>query len=380
MPQQTRSIALIPEKPIFGGYSLCRHEGKAILVPFAIPGEKVMVRIVEEKKDYSIGEIESIISPSGSRITPACPLYERCGGCCYLHVPYGHELDFKKAILRDVMSRTAGMDAADLPEIEMHSGNRFHYRSHAALKADSVGQGFYRKGTNDLIPLRETGCLLLADGLNGWLGCNPGISRDFRVAIDASGNVITSLDADPLVREMAGGLTFMRGIDRFFQANLFLRDKMIEIVRRYAVIGSSSTYLDIGCGVGFFTLSLAGSSREGVGIDINRESIRWARQNAAHNNIDNVRFQAMPAARIHPTRLCADLAVIDPPRAGIDRKTRQTLLAMGPESIIYVSCNPSTFARDAKDFVRGGYRLDNLTLIDMFPCTHHIEVVSRFAR
>ncbi len=380
MSQRARTISLLIEKPVYGGYSLGRLDGKAVLVPYTAPGEEVLVRITEDKKDYSLGAVETIVSRSGSRIEPACPFHEQCGGCCYQHLSYDCELQFKKIILLDCMARMAGMDAAELPEIAIAAGDRFNYRSHATLKAGSDGQGFYRKGSNELIPLHGHGCLLLAPELNRWIDDNPEAPGGFRIAADSTGRVISSREPGPVVRDTAGGLTFMRGIQQFFQANRILRGRMMEIVKEYAGIDRAGSFIDIGCGVGFFTLALAGISGSGFGIDINSESIRWARQNAIDNSIENVRFQAMPSARIHPGRMRPGLVVIDPPRAGIDRKTRSTILAMDPDAIVYVSCNPSTFARDAKDFIMGGYRLDRMSLIDMFPCTHHIEVISRFAR
>jgi 23S rRNA (uracil1939-C5)-methyltransferase len=145
-------------------------------------------------------------------------------------------------------------------------------------------------------------------------------------------------------------------------------------------VQKTRSFLDIGCGVGFFSLYMAAAAKAGHGVDINKKSIAMARRNAAANNISNVSFQAAAAAEINPARHECDVVFIDPPRAGLDKKSRRTVNAIKPERIVYISCSPPTFARDAADFIKGGYALDSLTFIDMFPCTQHIELISLFTR
>jgi 23S rRNA (uracil1939-C5)-methyltransferase len=376
IPAETIQVTL--EKPVYGGYSLGRHEGKAVLVPYGIPGETVSVAITLDKKDYCMASISDIIEKDAGRVVAGCPHFTRCGGCSYLNVSYERELQFKKMILEDSLKRTAGLSPGQLPGIEGVHAERCHYRSHGTLKARDGKPGFYRKGTNDFVPVGEHGCFLLSKELNAWLNKGKEFPDDCRVAVDSFSRVITSYQDDPVVRDTECGLRYSRGIGQFFQSNLFLRGRMLEIVKEYSGITGNEVFLDIGCGVGFFSLALAGLSRSGTGIDISGESIRWARYNARQNNVTNVDFRAIPSNRIQPDLLQADLVVADPPRAGIDKKTREMLLAMKPSRIVYVSCNPSTFARDSRDLISGGYSMDRITLIDMFPGTHHIEVISRF--
>lgn len=368
------------ERPLYGGYCLGRRNGKAVMVPYAIPGETVAATITEERTDYCFAAIASIIHEDPRRRVADCPHFTRCGGCSYLHVPYDRELEFKKTILEESLTRIAGLSRGDIPETAVIHDDRYGYRSHATIKAREGIPGFYRKGTNDFVPVGESGCLLLAAPLNAWMRDSVSIPEDCRIAVDSSFNVISSLQGDAVVVDTAANLVFARAISCFFQANRFLRDRMLETVRNYAGTGRNGTFLDIGCGVGFFSLALAGDSESGTGIDISGESIRWARHNAERNGVKNVRFMTMPSNRIHPARLQADVVVTDPPRAGLDKKTRKTILALGPSVLVYVSCNPATFSRDAKDLVNGGYALERLAMIDMFPGTHHIEVISRFIR
>ncbi len=348
------------------------------MIPYGIPGETISAAITDEKKDFCYASITSIREADPGRTVSDCPHFTRCGGCSYLHVSYERELEFKRLIVEDSLARIGGIPRGNGPVIDTIQAGRYHYRSHATLKAKDGFPGFYRKGTNDFVPIGESGCLLLAEELNAWLRRKEPLPGDCRIAVDASSSVITSFQKMPVVVDQAGDLVFKRPIGSFFQANRFLRNRMLEIVLNYAEIGGKKDILDIGCGVGFFTLALARASESGIGIDISSENIRWAMHNAEQNRIMNIEFTAMPSNRIHPGRLSADVILADPPRAGIDKKTRKTIMAMKPAVLVYVSCNPATFARDAKDFIGGGYILERLTLIDMFPGTHHIELVSRF--
>jgi 23S rRNA (uracil1939-C5)-methyltransferase len=376
---QTLNLAL--EKPVYGGASLGFHNGKAVLVPFGIPGETAPVTIIKESRDYCIGKIEPLSAgPSGARIVPACANFTQCGGCSYLHVSYATEIMLKRRILEDNLARIAGLSGEAVPGIKIVSGPRFNYRSHAEIKVKGSVSGFFRKGSHDLIPIPETGCLLLPEEINGFVKSNRKIQNNYKVALDASGVVTASFHDTQVITEHAGGLILQRGINQFFQANRFLRQHMLETADSYAAVSADDNLLDIGCGVGFFILHLARNAMHGTGIDISRKSIRWAKHNAAMNSIVNVDFFTVPSSGIHPVRHYAGIAVIDPPRAGIDVKTRKTIRTMNPRRIVYVSCNPSTFSRDAKDFIRAGYTLEKITLIDMFPCTHHIELMSLFTR
>ena len=148
----------------------------------------------------------------------------------------------------------------------------------------------------------------------------------------------------------------------------------------YSSLSGNDHFLDIACGTGLFALALGREGATGHGVDINRHSIEMARQNAKTNGIENITFKAQPSSEIHPTRYKPAVVIADPPRAGLDRRSRRTIGAMAPERIVYVSCNPATFGRDCRDFIKEGYELTTLTMIDMFPGTHHLEVIGKLER
>jgi 23S rRNA (uracil1939-C5)-methyltransferase len=155
---------------------------------------------------------------------------------------------------------------------------------------------------------------------------------------------------------------------------------MIQQVINLSRVDKKSTFLDICSGCGFFTLPLAEISKHGYGFDVDSASINFAKKNAGINNIQNVSFYKLSESEIKPHLYTPEFIVIDPPRSGLSKKGRQTVNAINPEVIIYVSCNPSTYARDLKDFIKNGYKLNKLIFIDMFPCTHHIEIISQLVK
>ncbi len=375
-----RVVTIRLERPLYGGLTLGYHEGKAVMVPYGIPGETAIVTIIDEKKDYCTGTIERIVEQSPSRIPPRCPHFTNCGGCSYAHLSYDAELEIKKRILLDSLSRIGGFGDETVPRPDMVAGNRFHYRSHATLRIVKGMHGFHRKGSNDLVAINSTGCNLLADPLNVWIMGGHEAPGDYRAAIGSDNRVVLSFQDEPIVDDSVSGYHFTRHIDCFFQANLFLRPRMLEIVKDYAGPSRDESLLDIGCGVGFLSIVSGEGSSVTRGIDLNAESIRWAKINARQNGALNTDFITIPSSRLHPARHRADVLLADPPRAGLDRRTRRTILAMAPRRIVYASCNPATFSRDAKEIVSGGYRMDRLTLLDMFPCTHHIELIACFTR
>ncbi|MCP4133073.1 MAG: class I SAM-dependent RNA methyltransferase [bacterium] len=381
-------IELTIDKAVYGGYGLARDNGKTVFVERAVPGDRVRVRFTQEKKDYSFAVIEELLTPSERRIEPECENFGSCGGCSYLNIDYEYELTLKKEILLDSLKRVGRMPEESIPQIETVFGDRFYYRSHGTVKSKDGVSGFYEKGSNNLIPFGPRGCLLLPDRLNQAIKSYHSTGKEFRAAQGHSEEVycaeIGNGDSPkkgekmPVIREKEQGVLYEREIDLFFQANRFLRSSMLNVVRDYAGLTPDDEFMDIGCGSGFFALYLSQYAKKGTGFDINKKSIAAARNNARLNKIENVKFHALSAPAIHPGRYNPGTIIADPPRAGISKKGRQTIIALEPEILVYVSCNPSTFARDAVTFNQAGYKLEKLTLLDMFPGTHHIELASRF--
>ncbi|MEJ5363411.1 MAG: methyltransferase domain-containing protein [Spirochaetota bacterium] len=356
------------------GYGIGFINGKTVFVPYSAVGDTVAVTITHEAKNYCFASITDIITPSPVRITPQCPAFTHCGGCDFLHMPYEHELTVKKELFQNTLLHIGSLPQHTLPAIELIYSERFHYRSHATLQSDGVHTGFYKKDSHTVEQIPAQGCLLLHKDLNAYIlskSWGSYSSNPIKIAIDAQGTLCS--DPTAVIIEEECGITYARSVTTFFQANRFLRSKMLTIVDELSGSGSYSSFLDIGCGVGFFSIYL-GKRMQGTGIDINIQNIEWAKHNAKRNNV-NIDFYAVSIENYHPFKHDHECVIIDPPRQGISKRGRKTIVAMNPSCIIYVSCNPVTFARDIKSFINSNYRLKKLYMIDMFPCTHHTEVI-----
>lgn len=364
-----------------GGYGIGRINGKTVFVDSAVPGDILLVDIYKETKHYSFARITSIRHPSPMRIEPECPNFSECGGCAYLNISYETELDFKLRIVGDMLQRIAGMDIDIIPEIDVISGERFGYRSHAGIKLSGNRKGFFAKDSNIFVEFPSHGCRLLCDTIN------EGIMKlrvrdketEAKIACDSMNTFINSIETpDSYVYETEHNIRFRHDLSGFFQANMNLRGKMIDRVIEYLSPEKKEVFLDICCGCGFFSLPLALHSAMGYGFDSDKRAVYNAVYNSRVNSIENVKFEVRSDSDIHPFRHNPDFIVVDPPRCGISKNGRKTINSISPGRMVYVSCDPSTFARDAADFTGNGLKLEKLTLIDMFPCTKHIELIAGF--
>lgn len=370
------------EKAVYGGYGLAFADGKALFVEGALPGETVDARVVRDTASHSFAAVAEIQTPSPHRIAPECPCFGACGGCDYLFADYDTELAMKREIILDSLARIGKFRFETIPSIDTRSSKRFGYRSHAEVKLDAGGRaGFFRKESNDVVPFPAAGCLLLWGNLIEGIGARDGAAgKGYRIAAGADGVPRSSMEGSPVITEKEGDIVLDRDIRCFYQANRRLRGAMRETVARYASLAEDDNFIDGACGVGFFALDLARRAASGTGYDIERESVRWARHNAEKNGIGNVKFEARDLSKLEETGGTYGAVVVDPPRAGLPKKARRGITFLEPRAIVYVSCNPATFARDAADFAATGYGFRELTFIDMFPGTQHIELIARFTR
>jgi tRNA/tmRNA/rRNA uracil-C5-methylase (TrmA/RlmC/RlmD family) len=377
------NIVITITKAVYGGYGLGFLEGKAVFVPQALPGEVLEIEITRGKKDHAFARPLRILESSPERCTPECENFGRCGGCDYLNVQYDTELALKKDIVIETLQRTAHLFPETIPEISSHHGERFGSRSHATFRCSTTGlPGFYERGTNALVPFPERGCPLLAAELRTALSSlkGPVPEGDIKIAAGHDNIPRFSTEKKCVIREHECGFSYDRDIRCFFQANRFLREAMIGKVLEFAAPRKDETFADIACGAGFFTLPLADTTSRGTGYDIDPLTIEWARHNASMNNIKNVSFHAADSGTFDAAEINPAIVVVDPPRTGLTRKTVERLSALAAERLVYVSCNPPTFARDIQNLQKSGYSLKTLHLEDMFPGTFHIELIALLSR
>ncbi|HEY1406273.1 MAG TPA: methyltransferase domain-containing protein [Spirochaetota bacterium] len=368
------------DKSAYGGTCLSLVDGKILFTPFVIPGEQADVEIMQDKKDFAFARPRNIITSSPDRISPECPNFSRCGGCDYLHMNYERERDEKKNIIIDSLTRIGKLHIESIPVIKTLYDNRFHYRSHARIKSADGTTGFFGKDSHTIIPFPSNGCLLLNEEINSFIVTAKFNRAETPVAIDDQCTIIAPRDGRPLeLTETVNGIRYHHSTKSFFQRNMLLRSKMIDRVMDYAGDDKNANILELGCGCGFFSLPLAGRFHSVRGIDIDGESIRFARKNASENGITNSEFIKLDDAFVSGKER-AEIIVADPPRAGLSENTRRAITSINPSRIIYISCNPSTWARDLKYFREHGFDLKEATLIDMFPGTMHIEIISLLAK
>ncbi len=425
------------EKLIYGGEGLARlpadeqGPGKTVFVPFVLEGEEVEAKLIEQKPGFARASLEHVEIASPDRVQPGCAYFQRCGGCHYQHTSYEHQLKIKAEILRETLRRTAKVE---LPcELQVHPSPEWGYRNRTRLKVQSAPEfalGYYQPRSHKLLPVEK--CPISSPLINramaavwarGRAGdfpspvrelelftdhadeillieayCEPRTSqKDAEVAAEkltsiipeAKGAAVFELPpanqfVDPKKLAAFGKTTIVYGTKRasyrvsaaaFFQANRFLVDELVN-----AVIGSASGQLalDLYAGVGLFSVPLQQSFAQVIAVEASQTSFADLRQNVGQE-VKAVRATTAQyldqASGIKP-----DLVVADPPRGGLGENVVRSLAKLSAPRMTYVSCDPSTLARDLRTLLGLGYRIDGAHLIDLFPQTYHIESVFHLAR
>ena len=396
--------------PTYGGESMGRLEdGRAVFVPFALPGETVRVRLVEQKRGFARAALLEVVRPSPQRIAPKCLHFGVCGGCHYQILPYPEQLKLKESILRDQLVRI-GKIAAPPVKSMLPSPEPWNYRNHVQFHVSPEGRlGFVAAGNSQAVmPISE--CHLPETTLNMlWpqIELEAGTSLD-RVSLRAGDGVILILESDSVETpemEIEAGISvvhlseddvvvlagedhiIMDVLDRrfrvsagsFFQVNTAMAAKMVEHLITKLRVLASTTLLDVYCGAGLFSAFFASHVKRVVGIEISASACQDFSANL--DEFANVELYEAPAEivlagiDIHP-----EVVIVDPPRAGLDKQVLDALVTLGPKMLAYVSCDPSTLARDAARLITGGYTLMEVTPFDLFPQTYHIESISIFER
>ncbi len=365
-----------------------------VMVPFALPGERVRARVFRNHKNYSEADLIEVLTPSPDRIAPRCDLFGRCGGCQYQHLAYPAQLTWKQRQVEELLRHMAGVEFTVSPVIG--SPEQFGYRSKLTPhfnpprhpeEADALPVGFLRQGTRfDLLDVPT--CPIATDAINARLPAARAAVRDRARAgtikragtlllRDASGRV--SSDYDEVVQETVADLKLRFLARDFFQNNPFILPAFTAYVRDQAAASGARYLVDAYCGSGLFALRCASAFERVAGVEISESSVAFARENAAANGITNATFLAGDASAIFadldfPGADC--VVLIDPPRKGCDEAFLQQLFAFGPRSVVYVSCDPATQMRDLRAFFAADYELTAVQPFDLFPQTRHLECVA----
>lgn len=375
----------------FGGDGVGRIDDMVVFVPFTVDGDVVDVEITGVKKKYLRGKTKEILTPSPRRIEPKCPYFLKCGGCQYQHIPYEYQLEIKKRQVIESFERIGKLKIPFTKEI-IPSPESLGYRGKAEChvsfdKGNKPEIGFMDIEGSNLVAvercelMEETINKALQDIRNGLLtGRTKTHDKKQIIWSDISGEKKTTETREHVTRMVKGKNLFVP-YKGFFQANFFLVDTLVDSVMEMAALAGSETVLECYCGSGLFSLFLAGHVRHIYGIEIHGESAKCARLNHKNHGISNATVfrgdvKDVVKDKIIAKRINIDIVILDPPRIGCDKDVLCGIVEMNPQKIIYISCNPATQARDIRYMTDQGFSLRALQLIDMFPQTKHIEVIS----
>ena len=424
-------------KPVYGGAFLARLEGKAVFVPLVLPGEKALIRITESKPGYSTGEVEEMTTSAPERVAPACPHYGACGGCHYQHTGYENQLAFKQAILRETLERGGVRGVGEIGVLAAGSeAQAWGYRNRIRLAFDGAGRPGYRgRRSHAVIPIGE--CPIAAPMLVEAALVTAEVARKFRPALrlteislfanaDESALLVSAFTANagkvrfdefaqmlkeriPAIagaelvvessenrrgpqrpprtvaqwgarslRYRVGGSEYRVDQGAFFQVNRWLVDALVEKVTagRKGVLA-----WDLYAGVGLFARRLTASFDRVIAVESAPAATKALAQNlkgTASTPIRATTFDFLRDSRA--ISAVPDLIVVDPPRAGLGADTRKLLASVDAPAITYVSCDPATLARDLRALLEEGYRIESVTLADLFPHTFHVECVATIER
>jgi 23S rRNA (uracil1939-C5)-methyltransferase len=356
-----RIVDLKIEDIAFGGKGVGREQGKAVFVPYTIEGETVSAEIVREKKQFAEAELLEVKESSPHRVMPTCPYFGSCGGCAYQHIQYEHQLAVKWRQVRDALQRIGKLKEIPIRPI-IPSPHEYGYRNRITVHAENGMIGFFRRDSHRLIDIES--CSISHDEVNRELADlrTQRYVRDGHYTLRASGPRVFSQTNEAV-------------------ANV-LRDIIVDLIP-----ADQELLIDAYCGAGFFAKALLNKFERVIGIDWDKFAIAAAKENATtketyiacdvEEELANISSRdSFPAAesdrRQLGSRRCLTL-IVDPPATGLSAGTRKAILDLAPDTLIYISCNPATLARDLKDLYET-FTINSVTSLDKFPQTAEIEV------
>lgn len=354
----------------FGGEGVARVEDFVVFVPFVAVGEVVEAEVTEAKKRFGRARLVRVVEASPERVRPRCPYFGECGGCQYQHLAYAAQLRFKQKQIADLFERVGRIDprliAPVIPCPQPYGyRNRIMIRSQWDKFKQGLNLGFLRAENRLVVDIEQ--CAIADPVLNQQL-------QQVRAHPPPKGGLKVVLRLEPPGWQVPP--------DSFFQNNLVLLPALVETVRERLRQAGTRHLVDAFCGVGFFSLELAGLVESFVGVELDRLAVRAARRNAAARGCVNGEFAEGPVEELLPGRLRRWAAgtvtvVLDPPRKGCRRETLELLRQVGPAQIVYVSCHPATLARDLNILCRDDvFSVAGVIPLDMFPQTSHLETVA----
>jgi 23S rRNA (uracil1939-C5)-methyltransferase len=432
-------VELLIDKLVQGGDGLATYDGMKVFVPYSAPQERVRARIVTQKRDYAVAEIEEILEPSPLRVPAPCPYYGACGGCQLQHITYQGQLVLKKLYVNETLQHI-GQIFVPVRHVTVEA-EPWHYRNKTQYPVGTTGNGmavgFYKRGTHELLDvpecllhpeefdrLRETmRAIFAAAGETGYdeakhegnirhivlrqgtrdggllaivvtrtpkldpraaelIAEQPGVTGVAQSVVPARTNRIMGSQTRVLVgrghlRQSVLDKTFQVSAPSFFQVNVAQAEELCRKILKHVAPKGDELVLDLYSGVGMISLVVAPFVQQVTAIESDPTAVEDAMVNAQAQAVHNVEFVCSDVSRAISRVASTDVVILDPPRKGCPAETLRRIAALRPKRIIYVSCNPATLARDLATLEQLGYTTYEIEPVDMFPQTFHVEVIAR---
>ena len=379
------------------GRGIAYINNKICFIKNTLPNEVVEISIIKETSKYIEAKVINYIEKSPLRIEVECPYSNICGGCNLNHICFNDENKFKLNKVKSIMEKYANIDSNLVKGIIYHDRN--NYRNKLILHGKESELGLYKENTNEIIPIST--CLIANPKINEIIKVLNNTPKEISEVIIKTSNdnskvmvsitgTIENIDilknlCDVLIinneyitksktiETNIGNKKYIEGIDSFFQINNTLTKELYDEVLLNVKDKNYNKCLDLYCGTGTIGIYISDHVKEVIGVDYNKSNINDAEENKKLNNINNISFICDKVENKIDTFTDIDLVIVDPPRAGLDNKTKDYLKQINSKEIIYVSCDPVTLARDIKDL--DTYKVNYIKVFNMFPRTYHCESV-----
>jgi len=367
-----------------GGSGIVRDGEKTVFVPGVIAGETVEYTLLGRRRSAWQGRLQRVLEPSPQRTRPPCPHYGECGGCNLQHMSYDEQLRTKAEILGGNLKKIAGIEPAAATEILPSPPWRYRSKSEFQLRGGAAG--FFARESHRVVTVSR--CPLIPEVAEAFfLDRRPGLAghgdsqlqvvsngRELAARLEAAAGGETWLSRERTVQFQLGPYAYRVGPENFIQANLFQLRPMLDLLEAALDGMPITSAADLYCGCGFFTLPLAARCRTVLALENDPRNVACLRANLESNHAGHV--QVIQADVLRSGLPQADVLVADPPRGGLSARVIAAMAGGPARAVIYFSCDSATFARDLRLFIRHGFALDAMRLVDNFPHSDHFEIFS----